>query len=317
MSRISLGTGISDSVSNQHEPDKPDKLVCPGETAETILTARRDKPVCMPEPVKVAITNQKGGVGKTATAINLAGALNERGHTTLLHDLDPQGNATEGVGHYDAYDASPPTQFDILTDVNSRATVNDLILTHPEFDVLPSNIDMTGVERELTLSRRAAEQVALTYRELDTTYDYIIIDCPPNLGNLLDNALYAAENMVIPALAETTSKRAFELMMDHVDALEADYPELDVQERGVVVNRVDVRKNEAKEMVEWIHTVYEDVPVWEVRERAAIQRAYSESVSVLELSEECDMIDQYRAIAASLDDQFGVQASHDPLAAEV
>ncbi|MDS0261873.1 ParA family protein [Haloarcula sp. S1CR25-12] len=99
---------------------------------------------------------------------------------------------------------------------------------------------MTAVEPELTLSRRSGEQLALALEHIEDDYDYIIIDCPPFLGSLMDNAMYAAQNVPIPALAEDTSKRAFELLFDHIDALERDY-EIAIQERGVVINRIDIR----------------------------------------------------------------------------
>jgi chromosome partitioning protein len=256
-------------------------------------------------PVKLCISNQKGGVGKTTIAINVAGAINARGHDVLFVDLDPQGNATENLGLMDAYDDEPPTLFDCLTEPEERESVGKIIREHPEMDVVPSNIDMTAAEPELTLSRRSGEQLDLVLREVEDEYDYVIVDCPPNLGNLMDNALFATQNVLIPALAESTSKRAFELLFDHIDALEYDY-EIDIQDRGVVVNRIDVRKKQAREMVEWINAAFEDVPVWEIRERADVQKALDAGVSLLEFNPECDMCEQFMRIAATLDEQFGL-----------
>ena len=261
--------------------------------------------VCMGEPAKLCVSNQKGGVGKTTVAINVAGALNRRGRDVLFVDLDPQGNATENLGFMEAYDASPPSLFECLTDPERREAVHDIVLAHSEMDVLPSNIDMTAAEPELTLSRRSGEQLSLLLREIEDEYDYVVVDCPPNLGNLMDNALYAARNLLIPALAESTSKRAFELLFDHVEALEYDY-EIDIEERGVVINRIDVRKTQANQMVEWIREAFDDAPVWEVRERAAIQRALDDGVSLLEHDPDCDMNEVFLGVADSLDRQFGL-----------
>jgi chromosome partitioning protein len=260
----------------------------------------------MSQPAKIAVTNQKGGVGKTAIAINIAGALNDRGRDVLLVDLDPQGNATENLGHRDAYDSEPPTLFDVLTEADQRELVNDLILEHQEVDLLPSSIDMTAVEPELTLSRRSGEQLALTLDHVEGDYDYVIVDCPPFLGNLMDNALFATQNILVPALAESTSKRAFELLFDHVDALKTDY-EIDIVERGVVINRIDVRKNQAQEMIDWIDNAFEDVPVWEVRERAAIQRALANGASIFVEEPDCDQLPVFETIAEDLDRQFGFE----------
>ena len=256
------------------------------------------------EPAKLCVTNQKGGVGKTTVAINVAGALNERGHDVLFVDLDPQGNATEGLGLMDAYDAEPPTLFDVLTDPEDRGAIADLVETHPEMDVIPSNIDMTAAEPELTLARRGTVQLDLALDHVADDYDYIIIDVPPYLGNLTDNALYAAQNILLPALAESTSKRALELQFDHIEALERDFREMTVVECGVIANRVE-ETNEAKQMLEWFEDAFPDVPVWEVRKRVAFQRAFSAGESIVEYDPELDMAAVFREIAAGLDEEFG------------
>jgi chromosome partitioning protein len=258
----------------------------------------------MAEPAKLCVSNQKGGVGKTTVAINAAGALNERGHDVLFVDLDPQGNATENLGLMDAYDAEPPTLFDVLTESSEREYITSLVREHHEMDVIPSNIDMTAAEPELTVSRRGGEQLDLALRHVEDDYDYVIVDCPPNLGNLMDNALYATQNVLIPALAESTSKRAFELLYDHVEALEMDY-EMDVDEVGVVVNRIDVRKNQATEMIDWIEDAFADAPVWQVRERADIQKALEAGESLLAYAPDNDMCDAFLQVAQGIEAHYG------------
>lgn len=253
---------------------------------------------------KLCVSNQKGGVGKTAVSVNAAGALSARGHDVLLVDLDPQGNATEALGQPEAYEAEPPTLFDILTDATERDNIRSIIREHDEMDFVPSNIDMTAAEPELTMSRRSGEQLALALDNVEDEYDFIIVDCPPNLGNLMDNALYATRNVLIPALAESTSKRAFELLFDHVDVLELDY-EIDIEEIGVVVNRIDVRKNQANEMVDWINAAFDDIPVWEVRERADIQKALNHGVSIMSFAPDSDSADAFEAVATGIEEHFG------------
>lgn len=256
----------------------------------------------MSETAKIAVSNQKGGVGKTTVAINVAGALNQRGHDVLFVDLDPQGAATEGLGFTAAYDAEPPSLFEVLTE--QREAIADLIVSHEEMDVVPSNIDMTAAEPELTLSRRGGEQLALALELVEDDYDYVIIDCPPYLGYLTDNGLFAAQNVLIPALAESTSKRALELLFDHIEALEMDY-EISIGECGVVANRVE-ETNEAEEMMAWFNDAFPDVPVWEVRKRVAFQRAFSDGRSIFGYNRELDMAEVFAEIGASLDEQFAV-----------
>lgn len=253
---------------------------------------------------KLCSANPKGGVGKTATAINVAGALAERGADVLFVDLDPQGNATECLGLMEAYDAQPPSLFDVLIESEQREAIEEIVHEHPEMDVVPSNIDMTAAEAELTLSRRSGERLDLALQQVEDDYDYIVVDCPPNMGNLMDNALFATRNVLIPALAESTSKRAFELMFDQIQSLELDF-EISIDEVGVVINRIDVRKNQAQEMIDWVQAAFEGVPVWQVRERAAIQKALDAGVSLVEYDGDADMTEVYRTIAADLEDYYG------------
>lgn len=263
------------------------------------------------KPYKLCLSNQKGGVGKTTVAINVAGALNQRGHEVLFVDLDPQGNATEGLGFPAAYNKEPPTLFDVLTDASERDKVGDLILEHDEMAVIPSNIDMTAAEPELTMARRGSEQLALALDTIDRDFDWIIVDSPPNLGFLTDNALHATQNVLIPALAESTSKRALELLFDHIEMLELDFEEVDAEfeiaDCGLVANRVETT-NEAEEMMEWFTEVFDDVPVWEIRKRVALQRAFSSGQSIFEHKPELDMCETFDAIAAGLERQFGAES---------
>ena len=137
-------------------------------------------------------------------------------------------------------------------------------------------------------------------------YEYIIIDCPPYLGYLTDNGLYAAQNVLIPAFAESTSKRALELLFDHIETLELDY-EISIGECGVVANRVEAT-NEATEMMQWFNEAFPDVPVWEVRKRVAFQRAFSAGNSIFGYKPELDMTEVFLDIAATLDAQFDIEA---------
>jgi len=249
---------------------------------------------------RLAVSNQKGGVGKTTVAINVAGALAHRGHDVLFVDLDPQGHGTEGLGLEDAYDASPPSLYDVLLDIDAQHRINDLVVSHEEFDVLPSNIDMFNAEPELTTAMRGRERFSMALDELEADYDFLVVDCPPSLGNLTDNALLACRNVLIPAQAEGTSIRALEILFDQIDTLEESY-EVDVEDVGLVANRVEV-DGEAREMMDWFRDTFGDrIPVWEIRKRVALKRAWNDGVSTFAHDESCDMESVLLDIAAHLE----------------
>lgn len=285
---------------------------------------------------RVCVTNAKGGTGKTTVAINVAGALGRRGRDVLFVDMDPQGNATEGLGLLDAYDSEPPTLFDALTDHARRDVVNDLVVEHEEMDVLPSNIDLLQAEHELTIADLIARikadpqlsggasalgELAINVRPsavtpphaldsldqalstIDDDYDYVIVDSPPFYGKLTDTAIFATRNVIVPALTEATSERAIELLIDQIAALEGQV-DISVNTVGVVANRVE-NTGEDRMMLEWISEVFSDFPVWEVRKRVALQRAFSAGTSIFEYEKSVDMEDVFLEIATELDRQFG------------
>jgi len=283
---------------------------------------------------RICVTNAKGGTGKTTIAINVAGALNDRGRDVLFVDLDPQGNATEGLGLLSAYDEPPPSLFDALTGGLDADGIRELVVSHAEMDVLPSNVDMLQAEHELTVAELISEaadgavdvdpaDLAAIARSLDpdevgtehalgrldtvlsaidSTYDYVIIDSPPFYGQLTDAGIYAAGNVIVPALTEASSERPIELLITQLAALE-EQAGITVTTRGVVANRIE-ETNEDATMLRWLQQVFEDFPVWEVRKRVALQRAHSAGHSLFEYDEETDMTEVFEDIAADLDRQF-------------
>ncbi|MCO8244889.1 MULTISPECIES: ParA family protein [unclassified Haladaptatus] len=248
---------------------------------------------------KIAVSNQKGGAGKTTTSINVAGALNQLGYDVLLIDLDPQGHATEGVGLEDEYDADVISFYDVLPDLDVIDETAQLIYEHSEMDVIPSHQDMINIEDALAGVPNRENRLNMALNKLDE-YEYIVVDCPPNLGVLTDNALLACENVLIPAQTKTTSIRALELLFKQINALEAAF-DTGIQEVGLVANEVGT-DNEADEMMEWFEDVFEErAPVWEIRKRVALQRAWNAGGSIFEHEEDCDMEEVYLQIAESLE----------------
>lgn len=285
---------------------------------------------------RLCVTNAKGGTGKTTVAVNVAGALNERGRDVLFVDLDPQGNATEALGLGDEYDAPPPTLFDVLTSAEDRHLIRDLVVDHDEMDVVPSSIDMLQVEHELTIADLVArakndDAVAIDPKTLsdlsinitpegvsgphaldvldealqivEGDYDYVVIDSPPFYGKLTDTGIYASQNILVPALTEATSERAIELLIDQMAALEGQTG-ITVNTLGVVANRVE-KTNEDLTMLSWLEEVFEDFPVWEVRKRVALQRAFTAGSSIFQYEQRVDMEEVFLDIADELDRHFG------------
>ena len=287
------------------------------------------------DAARVCVTNAKGGTGKTTVAINVAGALNERGRDVLFVDIDPQGNATEGLGLVDAYDATPPTLFDVLTDSDRRGAVNDLIVEHEEMDVLPANVDLLHAEHELTIADllarldRETDAAAIdalssltinvdpenvpdghalgflssALAAVDHEYEYVIVDSPPFYGKLTDTGLYATRNVLVPALTEASSERAIELLIEQLAVLE-DHADIDIDTLGVIANRVE-QTNEDRTMLDWLGAVFAEYPIWEVRKRVALQRAFSAGQSIFAYQPSIDVADVFLEIAIELDRTFG------------
>lgn len=247
----------------------------------------------------VAFSNQKGGVGKTMCAINVAGALNQRGHDVLFVDVDPQGNATEGLGLADEYERNEPNLRTVL--VAQEAGLDDIIVEHPEMDLVPSNLDMFHGEAELVSQMQGRLRLDRAIRPVEDAYDYIIYDAPPSLLVLTDSALLAAGNVMIPALAESTSVRALDILFDQIDTLEAQF-ETTIRERGIIANRIET-DGESQEMTEWFEETFEPaISVFEIRKRVALKRAWANGVSIFTHDEDCDMEAEFDEIAAYLED---------------
>lgn len=252
---------------------------------------------------RIGITNQKGGVSKTTNTINVAGALAARGVDVLAVDMDPQGYLTHRLGFEDEYVTNPPSLYDALQ-TPSDHEVDDLVVIHEEFDLLPANIDMFHLEQDLIASGMRPRLRLKTVLEDATAWDIILIDAPPSLGPLNDNVVLATEELLVPVEADESSQLALNHLLRQLDTLEDNYT-THINVLGLIVSNVSYPlDNEQEEAIGWYNERFEGrVPVWIVRTRAAIKRAVKAQGSVFaEGAEETDMEDVYAQIAAEVAD---------------
>lgn len=210
----------------------------------------------------IALANQKGGVGKTTTTINLATALCAIGKKTLILDMDPQGNASTGLGVDHA--ARITTTYDVL--VRQVPLLKAIVKTKvPGLHIAPAEADLAGAELELANVARRSHRLkdALAAFKKDSDYEYVLIDCPPSLNVLTVNALTAADALLVPLQCEFFALEGLSQLMRTVDLVRANLnPRLEIQ--GLVLTMYDPRNNLSKQVSEDVRkhfgdTVYETV----------------------------------------------------------
>ncbi|AOV09020.1 ParA family protein [Sporosarcina ureilytica] len=202
----------------------------------------------------IAIANQKGGVGKTTTSVNLSACLAHIGKKVLLIDTDPQGNATSGVGinkgdvHKCIYDI-------LIDDVD----IDDVILSTKveNLDIIPATISLAGAEIELvsTISREVRMKHAI--QEVKGKYDYIIIDCPPSLGLLTINALTASDAIIIPVQCEYYALEGLSQLLSTIRLVQKHLNE-DLMIDGVLLTMFDARTNLGIQVIEEVKKYFQD-----------------------------------------------------------
>src|SRR5512142_2684176 len=230
----------------------------------------------------VAVCNQKGGVGKTTLTINLGAALARLGQRVLLVDLDPQGHLTEGVGLPDAYLTEQVTLYHALVGTDKAVTVgvDQLIQQPPDepFAVIPSSFELMLAEQALYMARNREHKLPGLLGQLGDQYDWVLIDCPPVLGNLTDNALNAARAVIIPIQAEATSVRALELLFDQIESVEQGL-HITVQVLAVVPNLVQDSAI-AKKILAELRSAIPALTPFELRKRVLLQAAWGAGRSI-------------------------------------
>ncbi|MBQ6360296.1 MAG: ParA family protein [Lachnospiraceae bacterium] len=194
----------------------------------------------------IAIANQKGGVGKTTTTVNLSACLAEAGKRVLVIDMDPQGNTTSGFGL--DKEGTENTVYDVLI---GECDLKDAIRTTAvkKLDIVTSNIDLTGAEIELLNVEEKEYILRKEAKTIESKYDYVVIDCPPSLNMLTVNALTTADTVLIPIQCEYYALEGLSQLMYTIDLVKNRLNE-DLMVEGVVFTMYDSRTNLSAQVVE-------------------------------------------------------------------
>ena len=242
----------------------------------------------------IAVSNQKGGVGKTTTAVNLSASLAEMGQKVLLIDLDPQGNATSGVG----VDKKSPeaTVYELMI---GEASYED-VLIKTEYEnlwLLPSDIDLSGVEIELLEVDRREYKLKDTLESHRDDFDYILIDCPPSLNMLTVNAMTAADTVLVPIQCEYYALEGLSQLLQTIILVRKKLnPYLELE--GIVFTMFDARTNLSVQVVENVklnikQNIYDTIIPRNVR----LAEAPSHGMPITKYAPSSTGADSYRLLA--------------------
>ncbi|MEY8306021.1 ParA family protein [Enterococcus faecium] len=202
----------------------------------------------------ISVANQKGGVGKTTTTVNLGACLASLGKKVLLVDMDAQGNATSGVGI-----RKPDVTRDIYDVLVNELPIDEatLITEHENLSIVPATLQLAGAEIELTSMMARESRLKESLAEVSSQYDYILIDCPPSLGHLTINSFTASDSILIPVQCEYYALEGLSQLLNTVRLVQKHFnPELEIE--GVLLTMYDARTNLGNEVVEEVRKYFRE-----------------------------------------------------------
>lgn len=243
----------------------------------------------------IAFTNQKGGVGKTTSTINIGAGLSMQGKQVLLIDLDPQANLT-----YSLRTNSQRLDKTIYGVLKGRIDPNEAIINHNGFDILPSSIDLSGAEMEFANEPARETLLRNSLQKLHKPYDYILVDCPPNLGLLTLNAFTAVKEVFIVQQSEYLALHGLSKLMDVIRIVK-ERLNPDIELSGIICTLYDGRKNLNNEVVDHIkdyfgNKVFKTV----IRDNVALAEAPSHHKTIFEYDPQSNGAEDYLALAKEI-----------------
>jgi len=206
------------------------------------------------KPLTLAIINQKGGVGKSTTAVNLAAALGESNSRVLVVDADPQGNATSGFGI-----EKPSGMLSIYDGLINEVSVREIVIAsaHKNVDILPASIELAGAEPELANAIARESRLKDLLAPVTNEYDYVLIDCPPSLGLLTINALMAADELLIPIQSEFYALEGLSKLLDTMKLVKVRLNQK-LEIFGVLLTMYDNRTTLARQVADEVREYFQD-----------------------------------------------------------
>ncbi len=232
------------------------------------------------QPEVIAVSFQKGGTGKTFTAMNLAGGLAARGFEVLLIDMDPQGTLTANLGHRERFDDIDQLSLDeVLLDVNKWDRISEVVVEGDEFDLIPANSTYTGNKTPLDSADAGEKRLGKVLSRMEKKYHYVVCDCPPDFSAFAKNAVTAGENVVVPMVPRSEMIHSTNLLFDMYDTLGMMH-DLDIEYLAFTMTYTSTKRTkEMREVLEWFDETFGEKGV-KIDDRAAFDRAKWEAGSI-------------------------------------